>query len=120
MLQRTHRGKDKRNSRGIKAITNEQNLSFRLFFFSEINRFEEWHRGNLPIQKKNGSYDQAGFSELSDYYGSNITLNNLSKGVFSESDIIVEKSVVEVYIQIQINAGIEACNTRYRELINQK
>ena len=91
-----------------------------VFFFAEISRFEEWHRGNLPKQKKNSSYDQAGFGDLADYYGSNITLNNLSKGVFSESDVIIKKSVVEVYIQIQINAGIEACNTRYRELINQK
>jgi len=90
-----------------------------VFFFEEITRFEQWNRDNTPIQKTNSAYAQAGYSEISDYFGNNLTLNNLSKGVFSESDLILTKNVVEVYTKIQLLAQLEAAGEKYRNIINQ-
>ena len=74
----------------------------------------------MPNKKPNQAYLSAGYGRVSDYYGNLITLNNLSKGVFSEREIILNTKVIEVYIELQVSANLQECERKYSELIRKK
>ena len=74
----------------------------------------------MPSKKPNEAYLNAGYSRVSDYYGNLITLNNLSKGVFSERLIILETKIIEVYLQIQVTAHLQECERKYTNIINKR
>ena len=65
----------------------------------------------MPNKKVNEAYASAGYGRVSDYYGNLVTLNNLSKGVFSERLLILQTQVIEVYLQIHLfrRCQLKAC-----------
>ena len=104
----------------IRELPTDKVYGLGCFFFGEIKRFEEWHNSNMPNKKPNQAYLSAGYGRVSDYYGNLITLNNLSKGVFSEREIILQTKVIEVYIELQVSANLQECERKYSELIRKK
>ena len=74
----------------------------------------------MPNKKVNEAYASAGYGRVSDYYGNLVTLNNLSKGVFSERLLILQTQVIEVYLQIQVSSNLSECERKYSNIINKR
>ena len=74
----------------------------------------------MPSKKVNEAYNSAGYSRVGDYYGNLVTLNNLSKGVFSERLVVLETKIIEVYLQIQVSAHLQECERKYSNIINKR
>ena len=98
-------------------ITNGFN-GFKVHRFDEFDRIEDWHKSICHVAAYNKEEIDAGIKKIQ-AWGFLNTLHNLSAGIWSEREIILNSSVKEVYTEIQRQSYIAAYEKRLREILKK-
>ena len=87
----------------------------RWFFFTDSARITEWHSEKCPQTDWTSEEILAGYKDISKEYGFLLSLRSITRGDITKNSEIMDKSVYEVYIAIQIEANLQAADRKLAE-----